>query len=134
MIDPKIMRAANRRDTDWKNTMTLFKLLPHSKENAMHLKDLSSALRLTERKTKELVLAARLGHWNKSILSNQEGYWISENPTEIYDWCKAHSLSASKRFAVCQNLRLKADKLQGQMTIDDIQNGNINDDQAEAME
>lgn len=127
MIRPNDMRAAKRNAADQRNTATLLTLLPTSKENAMHLKELSSALNLTDRATKELVLNARLGDCSNIILSNQEGYWISDDLKEIADWCESHSYSAKKSLAVCQSIRAKADKLQGQLSLEDIQNNNINE-------
>ena len=95
----------------------LIQAIPKGKENAKHLQDLARELNRSTDTVKHMIRSARKE--GVYILSDQTGYWISDNVTEIRAFIGAMTRQSTSRFASIKEFKAQLGTIDGQMSLED---------------
>ncbi len=95
----------------------LIQAIPKGKENAKHLQDLAKELNRSTDTVKHMIRSARKE--GVHILSDQTGYWISDNVTEIRAFIGTMTRQSTTRFASIKEFKAQLGTIDGQMSIED---------------
>ena len=94
-------------------------LIPKGRANAIHLGELCNRLKVSEHTIKCGVRALRKK--GNPIVSDIEGYWITEDKQEIADFIIRMSKQATSRFSSIKALKSQCNETEGQLSIDDLE-------------
>ena len=81
----------------------LISVLPNTKENAVSMKDLARRLEMNTREVRQYVLEARKA--GLCILSNENGYWLSEDAIEVERYVERRRNVAKTIFSYTQSMK-----------------------------
>lgn len=95
-------------------------IIPVGKENAIHLEELAKRLNVKTGKAKSLVRKSR--EEGIQILSDANGYWISENPFEKIKFVAAMRKAALSRLKSATPINDTLKDVDGQISINDVIN------------
>lgn len=97
----------------------LLSLIPIGRENAVHQNVLCNMMGVSTCVLKSLIKKLRMsGH---AIVSDTDGYWISEDTQEIADFIARMSKQATSRFMSIKALKGMCNEIDGQMSIEGIE-------------
>lgn len=86
--------------------MKLLKLIPKNKAKAIHCGTLASRLNVTPREVRAMVRDIRKekpnGHF---LLSNTNGYWLSNKPEEIAEFYERYYGEAKSMMSIAKNAK-----------------------------
>lgn len=101
------------RNKEHANNHYIEDYIPYGRENATHLRELATLLRIDTRSVKNMIQKAR--RRGIAIMSDCEaGYWISDDPEEIKLFIARMEKSAKERFITVKTIRKIVDgRMQG---------------------
>ncbi len=100
-------------------------ILPFGEENAIHLSDLANRLHIHPSKVKAEIKKARIS--GIEICSSQAGYFIPKNDFERQRFVRMQEKGARSRFKTSKVIKNALKNSKGQMKIDDIAGGVIDE-------
>ena len=96
----------------------LLEVIPVGRFNAIHLKDGALKMGVTEGGFKNLVRKARKD--GAFILSDTCGYWQSDDRAEVQAFLDSMDKQAKSRFSSTKSMRNYISEVEGQLSIEDI--------------